>query len=468
MENNKAKIPAKSSNFQSKTLKPSEPVYAGQNENEVQATQIPNNITHHEGVLLQTSSPQTTGRNGLLIGSKRNPKKKSADVSYAPIALDGMHRSTSKTEKHLQLTTAENSIRLSSDFLGLAPDQDFVPTPASTPCESRRTLAIGESDSNTQASNSFEALPEVTILTAYANESIPISNSILGNVEPSNGTPDCYRVSPAASNCLLQMEEEIPCADEGSVYVQEESFIIGGPPSSSQCSFLWSTNRTPEIVKMSFHLRPFILKGVLCPGKNNMKLSINSRIYVGSLAADGTIEMNGFNFPSIGSWIKSVEGKLFTKLSKSVQKTLDLQYNGKSLAQVIKVNEQSGSQFPRELYEILSSKDIAPHSMLHSPMAESHLIQKQIPFSHPTIQNPTPYLVGAGSNPVRTSATIPNVASNAKEDLQFVPEEMTRHIKTIFLHAQHEYFPICKCAEQFWCGVQPFPKHILDEVDLWK
>ncbi|XP_059352079.1 uncharacterized protein LOC130686655 [Daphnia carinata] len=463
VEKNQAKIIAKSINFESLTIRTSNQISiggCGHDTQVISSSQIPNSLTNDTGILLQTSSTQRMERNVLSVKSKTNPKKKPNDVPHTSIILNAKrHHSTSTREKYLQFISATDDTRLPSDMLNLAPVQYLVPASDSTAYCSRKTLAIEENQStNRQASKALEALPDVADSTAYDNESIRISNEILGNNQPSNHTPDSFHVSPDDDD-LPPMEKEVVSKFDRVIDGQDDLFGIEESHCSSQFTFLGSKNRTPTIVKIGFHLRPFVLNGVLCPGKNNMKLTINSRIYVGSLAADGTIEMNGFNFRTIGNWIKSVEGKPFSKLSKLVQRTLDLQYNGKSLGQVLEVDEPLRSTVTR----IPSTDNIAQVSISHPPMAESNFVQKRFPVSPPAIKNPTPYPAGTVSKLVHTIASISNT-----KDLQLVPEEMTRHIKTIFLHAQDEYFPICKCSEQFWCGTQPFPKHILDEVDSWK
>ncbi|KZS17302.1 Uncharacterized protein APZ42_016922 [Daphnia magna] len=464
-EKSQAKITAKSIHFESKTIRTSDPVSDGGCEHEIQvinSSQIPNSLTHNVGVLLQTSSTQRMERKSLSVKGKTNPKKKPSNVSHTSIILDAGRHSPSR-EKYLQLVTVMDNTRLPSDSLNLAPAQDLVVASDSTADCSRKTLAIEENPATRQASKNLEALPDVTDTTTYVNESIRISNDILGDDQPSNDTPDFFGVS-LDDDGLPLLEKEMVSKFDRAMEGQDDLFVVGESHSSSQSLFLGSKNRTPTIVKIGFHLRPFVLNGVLCPGKNNMKLTINSRIYIGSLAADGTIEMNGFNFSTIGNWIRSVEGKPFSKLSKLVQRTFDLQYNGKSLGQVLEVDESLRSSVLRKVREIPFTDNIAQVSMSHPPTAESKLVQENVSFSSPATKNPMPYLTGTVNNLVHTSATI----SNTKEDLQFVPEEMTRHIKTIFIHAQDEYFPICKCVEQFWCGIQPFPKHILDEVDSWK
>jgi hypothetical protein len=238
--------------------------------------------------------------------------------------------------------------------------------------------------------------------------------------------------------------------------------MAGASLNSTMSLFRGNKSRLPKIVTMSFNLRPFVLKGVLSPGKNNMKMNINNRIYIASLAPDGSIEMNGFSFPTIGNWIKSVEGKRFGELTRTVQKTLELQYNGKPLEEVLEVGEKLKASFSKINDEIPPS-----NSTLQAPKVASNASVETVSGTQNPIQNPTPD-PPTEDEPVQNNAEpSKDLSLNTKKDLHLVPDEMTRHIKTIFLHTQDEYFPICQCFEQFWCGTQPFPKHLLDEVDSW-
>ncbi|KAI9555537.1 hypothetical protein GHT06_018052 [Daphnia sinensis] len=454
MEKSQANNTAKSINFGSNTIGTSNQVSTVGCEHEVEvfsSSQVPNSLTCNTVVLLQNSSTRRVERNNPSVKRKINPKKKLGGETHPSIILDARRHSTSKREKYLQLITGMDNTQLPSDLSSLVPAQDLVPTSDSTAHCPGKTLTIEEDHTIIQANENLESLQDVTDSIACVNESIRISNDIVGDDQPLNDTPDFFGVSPDDDGLPL-LEKEVVSKSDRAMNGQDELFVEGELRSSSQSAFFRSKNRTPTIAKIGFHLRPFVLNGVLCPGKNNMKLAINSRIYIGSLAADGTIEMNGFNFPTIGNWIKSVEGKPFSKLSKSVQRTLDVQYSGKSLGQVLDVDEP------------LKTSGLGKVSTLQPPTAESNLVQNYVSFSPLPKNNSTPYVAATVSNLVHTSAII----SNTKEELQLVPEEMTRHIKSIFLHAQDEYFPICKCAEQFWCGIQPFPKHILDEIDSWK
>ena len=192
--------------------------------------------------------------------------------------------------------------------------------------------------------------------------------------------------------------------------------------------------RLSKMVLMSFDLRPLIATGVLMPGRNNMKMDFKEHVYIASLLADGAIEMNGLRFRSIGHWIKGIEGKRFGAYSIRDQKTLKLLYNEKPLEDLIVTGNmmlEPSTKVSENSFQIEGSEDIfAPRREINS----------------------------------RTKNTNSPVALN--ENLDFIPDSMTRHINSIFPHVPDEYFPTCQCIEQFWNGKQPFPKYLLDEVDF--
>lgn len=193
-----------------------------------------------------------------------------------------------------------------------------------------------------------------------------------------------------------------------------------------------------KIVRMNFHFRPYVVAGLLNPGKNVLKMNFNNRVYIASLAVDGAIEMNGFTFPNVGYWIKSVEGKRFGSFPKRVQRTLTLYYNDSPLDDVLELEKQP--VILKNVYEYSQAEEI--------------------------IQSRTFKASTAGRN-LDASKDAPTPITNNELSLQLIPDEMTRQIQNILLHPPEEYFPTCQCIEHFWNGTQPFPKHILDEIDSW-
>ena len=436
--------------FDSQILRSNTTVEVEQEENEILLIGAPHKS---QSLITGESSQKTkaTERRGRPLKSKnKGSKKKSSDKPNAPVSLSGIFEERSQSILNQQTNTSTDNLR--------RPDKDLI---AADP-----TFDIGLNISqrippnppiNLAIANSLETLSSTFCSTLDVNESLLQPQE---DLQANDSQINIFRTT----NCInssQQIEGETGIADKANVTdYQDETLINGDSLNSTPSLFRGKRSRLPKILTMNFNLRPFVLKGILSPGKNNMRMNINNRIYIASLASDGTIEMNGFSFPTIGNWIKSVEGKRFGKLTRMVQKTLELQYSGKSLEEVLEEGEKQNRSLLRTNEEIARS-----NPALQATKTSNNISLEAVPVTQNTIPNPTP----STEDELTEKNPVPNnyLSLNANEDLQLVPDEMTRHIKTVFLHAQNEYFPICQCFEQFWSGLQPFPKHLLDEVESW-
>lgn len=431
-----------------------------QEENGIQLSgvsqQLNDTITQESANEIPKKTPtQTTLRKQRSL---RSLKKKSSKKSYAPNTsgtCEESHKSTLPRKNVPLMDTPTDGFRHPDEVdlnLPLAEDSIHERNPL-------QTLAMPSTDTTIPISGNYlEICRNSFSSTLNANESLLSKKKL--QVNDSQLNPVRVTISNGF-NSSQQMEEIVIAENVNATNYQDESFIVEASQNSTLSLFSGNRKCLPKIVMMSFNLHPFVLKGVLSPGKNNMKMNINNRIYIGSLTPDGTIEMNGFSFPTIGNWIKSVEGKRFGSLSRTVQKTLELQYNGKPLVEVLDEGGKLNKSLLKENVEI-SPSNFTQYPTFQPSKADGNLPPKTAPVI--PVQNPPSH--PQTTDKVGQKNAISNDL-NTKKDLQLVPDEMTRHIKTIFLHAPDEYFPICQCVEQYWCGAQPFPKHLLDEVDSW-
>ena len=439
--------------FDSQILRSNTTVEVEQEENEILLIGAPHKS---QSLITGESSQKTkaTERRGRPLKSKnKGSKKKSSDKPNAPVSLSGIFEERCQSILNQQTNTFTDNLRCpDKDLNMIAADPTFdidLNISQRIPPNPPINLAI---------ENSLETLSSTFCSTLDVNE------SLLQPQEDLQANDSQINIVRTTNNCInssQQIEEETGIADKANVTdYQDETLINGDSLNSTPSLFRGKRSRLPKILTMNFNLRPFVLKGILSPGKNNMRMNINNRIYIASLAPDGTIEMNGFSFPTIGNWIKSVEGKRFGKLTRMVQKTLELQYSGKSLEEVLEEGEKLNRSLLRTNEEIARS-----NPALQATKTSNNISLEAVPVTQNTIPNPTP----STEDELTEKNPVPNnyLSLNANEDLQLVPDEMTRHIKTVFLHAQDEYFPICQCFEQFWSGLQPFPKHLLDEVESW-
>ncbi len=412
----------------------------------------------HE-VEIVVNSQLSTGESSILHSLNNNAENSRNELrplkKSEPARKDG--RGRPRINKNNKLKSTNKNPRESQKGLqknrGVSPEGDLNEPfsehsviPGSTFCSPRETTTTTESSNQQTNGNSETLLLDDTstfILGDLIESPRKISDSQVSEIM--NAT----RATQILSLNSSQLEEEIVIEDHAP---NDESSVSGSQNLSSKLSERKSNlvkddklRRLSKIATMNFSLKPFILKGVLSPSKGNLKMNFNNRVYIASLAADGTIEMNGFTFPSIGYWIKSVEGKRFGQFLTADQKTLDLLYNGKPLEDLLDFKEQS-------------QKAVVPKKKYN-----------EIPLTPIPKLNTRSKSTAAGKHAVEVLAntTVSISEFRSTENLQRVPDEMTRHIKTIFLHTPDEYFPICQCVEQFWNGTQPFPQHLLDEVDSW-
>lgn len=439
--------------FDSQILKSNTTVEVEQEENEILLIGAP----HKSQNLFTGESSQktkTTERRGRPLKSKnKGSKKKSSDKPNAPVPLSGIFEERSQSILNQQTNNSTDNLR--------RPEKDLNTIPADPTFDIDLNISQRIPPNppiNLAIENSLETLSSTFCSTLDVNESLLQPQE---DLQVNDSQINIVRTTNNCINSSQQIEEETGIADKASVTdYQDETLINGDSLNSTPSLFRGKRSRLPKILTMNFNLLPFVLKGILSPGKNNMRMNINNRIYIASLAPDGTIEMNGFSFPTIGNWIKSVEGKRFGKLTRMVQKTLELQYSGKPLEEVLEEGEKLNRSLLRTNEEIARS-----NPALQATKTSNSISLEAVPATQNTIPNPTP----STEDEVTEKNPVPNnyLSLNANEDLQLVPDEMTCHIKTVFLHAQDEYFPICQCFEQFWSGAQPFPKHLLDEVESW-
>ena len=286
--------------------------------------------------------------------------------------------------------------------------------------------------------NSEEILPNAS--TSFLDESIEPwrENTCLSESQVTDSMTGASQTLNSLQSS--QIDEEIVIKEYVKAPSGHVESTFGGSHNLPSQLISKKLRSLSKIATMNFSLRPYILKGILSPGKNNVKMNFNNRVYIASLTASGTLEMNGFTFPSIGYWIKSVEGKRFGNFPAIDKKTLNLLYNGKPLEDLLDMEENSQKALePTKKYNEIPLK----------PTPKSNTTSKSTNSS------------------ASLDVTVPNSELRNNENLKLVPDEMTRHIKSVFLHAPDEYFPICQCVEQYWNGKQPFPRHLLDEVDSW-
>lgn len=404
-------------------------------------------------ILRSLNNIPENSENELIPFKKSEPRK---DGRGRPrVNKNNKLKFTKKNPIEPQKGLQKNSLSVSDDQEGVITEEDLNEPftehsviPGSTFCSSQETTT---ESSYQQTNGNSEILALANTSTFILENSIQpprtISDSQVTDIMNATSATQILGLNSS------QLEEEIFIEDHVKAPSgHNESSVSGSQNLSSQLSERKSKlmkddklRRLSKMATMNFSLKPFILKGVLSPGKGNLKMNFNNRVYIASLAVDGTIEMNGFTFPSIGYWIKSVEGKRFGQFLAADQKTLDLLYNGKPLEDLVDLKEQS-------------QKAVVPKKKY-----------KEIPLTPVPKLNTRSKSTAAGKSAVEvlTNETVSITEFRNFEDLQLVPDEMTRHIKTIFLHTPDEYFPICQCVEQFWNGTQPFPQHLLDEVDSW-
>ena len=294
----------------------------------------------------------------------------------------------------------------------------------------------------TQASITEEILPNTS--SSFLDESIEHwrENTCLSDSQVTDSMSVTGASQTVNSLHSSQIDEEIVIEGYVKAPSDHNESTFGGSQNVSSQLTTKKLRSLSKIATMNFSLRPYILKGILSPGKNNVKMSFNNRVYIASLSSSGTLEMNGFTFPSVGYWIKSVEGKRFGSFPAMDKKTLSLLYHGKPLEDLL--NFEDNSQ--KAVEPTRKNKAVPP---------------TPIPTSNTTSKSTN------ASTSVDRNVTVPNPELRNNANLKLVPDEMTRNIKSVFLHAPDEYFPICQCVEQYWNGKQPFPKHLLDEVDSW-
>lgn len=369
--------------------------------------------------------------NGVVKGNLQHKKGRKKTISKVKSARGKRTNSSSRCSYPLTSRNLQQSEELS---LPLLEDDSLFPLDSSLCCSQ-------EMFTSTQLASQSNDTMDILLISN--------PNSVLAESIPKKAMP-----APIINgNLSSQMVEKNQFTNSTrDISDHEDPHVIYDARDSQQslssqsigknCEVSDKLKRLSKIVLMNFNLRPFVMKGVLLPGKNNLKMNFNNRVYIASLAADGTIEMNGFTFQNVGNWIKSVEGKRFGNFAKGIQRTLELLYNGKPIEDVLELEEQR-EKSKAESNGMSNGILTAQRAIPNSPSTAN--IDKDVP------------------------KTVITKEANSKDtdDLMLIPDEMTRHIQTIFLHDSEEYFPICQCVEQFWNGAQPFPRHLLDEVDSW-
>lgn len=220
--------------------------------------------------------------------------------------------------------------------------------------------------------------------------------------------------------------------------------------------------RLTEMARYSFSLRPHVVSGTLAPGKNNLKMSFKGRVYMGSLKMDGSIEMNGFSFENIASWIKSVSGMRYTSHRVQDKATLKLLYDGRPLEELILPDPPAkNAAQPKRRYNEIPFVTRASTPAKKQPVAVSAPNTQEPTMPLPVEPPPSP-AVSVPFEPVYISGTI-----EPEPEPEFVPDEMCVIIRKIRVPAKAEYFPVCESDELYWNGSKPFPQHLLADLDDW-
>lgn len=319
----------------------------------------------------------------------------------------------------------------------------FTSTQIDTPPDSDRQETTRDSFLDLDDSIRFSQVNENAILSTGAIRTCALSPIPNESFDCSQMTQEVLSIE--YESFATHNDTSLVCTADNSQSHYSESLSSQANEASSKATEDSRLKRLSKITQGGFRFHQFIASGVLSPGKNILKMTFNDRVYVGSLTRDGTIEMNGFTFPNVSHWIKSVEGKIYSRFSRRIRRTLSVQYNGKPLEDLLHLEEH-----PRQEKNQKKSTDQPPPTEGINSIKRSLMPQQTNKTK--ALKNPQP----------QTQETV----SSAKT-LQLVPDELTLNVKTIFLHTTEEYFPTCQCIEQYWNGSQPFPKHLLDEIDHW-
>lgn len=349
----------------------------------------------------------------------------------------------------------DRSVTLGQDHI-LESERDQQQEPLCTPLNAGANLQMPATSGGVHSVAGDGPSQAAPLNVEVIPESVPLDDYIY---HFSGGTPQ------SQESCA---ESEVMIEDCSQRTTQESQLPSENASSAREASRLLRSGRLKRLSRLAhcgFSLLPYLQDGTLFSGKNNLKMSFNDRAYSGSLKADGSIEMNGFTFRSIHDWIKSVSGKRFSSYKTSQKITLRLLYgtDGRPLEEIIPYEDRP---IPRGKKSNLTKKKFNEIALVVKrptlPKLPSASVTTVGPASSEECRDVQEGMEVSSSavTAIDTRVDVPN--------LEFVPDAMTAHIKTILVHTAAEYFPLCQCVDQYWNENQTkLPSHLLADLEGW-